>query len=84
MPGRGTIYVVFIFRRLTEKYQSKGKKLCFVYVDLEKVVDRVPQKVVWYAFKKSGVPEYLVEGILYSGFKTAASVDGELADLFFA
>ena len=27
MPGRGIVDVVFILRRLTEKYWSKGKKM---------------------------------------------------------
>ena len=33
--------------------------------------------MVWYDFRKSGVPEYLVHGMPYSGFNTALSVDGE-------
>ena len=55
-----------------------------VYVDLEKVVDKVPQKVAWYAFRKRGVTEYLVQNMLYSGFKTAVSVNSKLSDFFFA
>ena len=45
MPGRGTGDTVFILRRLAGKYWSNCKKLFYKYVDLEKVVDRVPQKV---------------------------------------
>ena len=37
--GRGTIDALFIFRRLTEKYCSKAKKLFHVFVDLEKLFD---------------------------------------------
>ena len=84
MPGRGAGDAVFILRRLTEKYQSKGKKLFYKYVHLKKVVDRVPQKVAWYAFRKRGVTEYLVQIRLHSGFKTAVSVDSEFSDFFFA
>lgn len=47
-------------------------------------VDRAPQKAVWYAFWKKRVPKYLVQGILYSGFKTTVSDDGEESDFFFA
>ena len=49
-------------------------------------VDRAPSKVVWYAFWKKRVPEYLVQGILYSGFsfKTTVSADSEVSDFFFA
>ena len=55
-----------------------------LYVDLEKVVDKVPQKVAWYTFRKRSVTEYLVQNMLYSGFKTAVSVDSKLSDFFFA
>ena len=81
--GAGAGDAVFILRRLTEKYWPKGKKLFCKYVDLEKVVDRVPQRVAWYAFRKRGVTEYLVQNMLYSGFKTAVSVDSEFSDFFF-
>ena len=30
MPKRGTIYAVFILRRLQQEYHSKGEKLYFV------------------------------------------------------
>ena len=32
MPGRGIVDVVFILRRLTEKYWSKGKKMLLYYI----------------------------------------------------
>ena len=41
MSGRGTFDAVCILKILTEKYQSKGKKLFYIFVDLEKVFDRV-------------------------------------------
>ena len=46
MPRKGTIDAVFILRRLQE-YLDKGKKLYMCFVDLEKVFDRVPRKVIW-------------------------------------
>ena len=52
MPGRGIFDTVFILKRLTEKYQSKGKKLFYVFVDLKKAVDQVLQKMIWYALRK--------------------------------
>ena len=39
MPGRGTVDAGFNLKRLTEKYQSKGKKLFYVFADLEKVFE---------------------------------------------
>lgn len=43
---------MFILRKLTEKYWSKGKKLLYVFVDLKKVFDRVSRKVIWYCLRK--------------------------------
>ena len=56
----GTVDAVLIMRRLIEKYQSKGKKLFYLFVDLEKLIDRAPHKVAWHTFLKRRVPEYLV------------------------
>ena len=76
MPGRGILDVVFVLRRLTEKFRAKNKKLFFVFVDLEKAFD---QGVIRFALRWKGVPEYLVNGVmsLYKGCKTAVVVDGE-------
>ena len=40
MPGRGTVDVVFILKRLAEKFRTKNEKLFF-----EKAFDRVPREV---------------------------------------
>ena len=69
MPCGGTCDAVFILKTLTEKYCSKVKDLFHKYVDLEKVVDKVPQKVACYAFRKRVVTEYLVQNMLHSGLK---------------
>ena len=45
MPEKGTVDVVFVLRRLTEKFRAKNKKLFFIFVDLEKAFDRVPREV---------------------------------------
>ena len=82
MPG--TVDAVFVLRRLMEKFRAKNKKLFFVFVDLEKAFDRVPRKVIRFALRRKGVPEYLVNGVmsLYEGCKTAVLVDGELSSSF--
>ena len=71
MPGRGTVDAVFVLRRLTEKFRAKNKKLCFVFVDLEKAFARVPREVIRFALRRKGVPEYLVNWVmsLYKGTK---------------
>ena len=84
MPGRGTGDAVFILRRLTKKIRANTKKLLFVFVDLEKAFDRVPGEVICFALRRKGVPEHLVNGVmfLHKGCKTAVSVDGELSGSF--
>ena len=69
MPGKETAEVVFIQRRLAEKFISKSKKLFFLFVDPEKTFDLVPTEVLHFALRQKGVPEYLVNGVmpLYQG-----------------
>ena len=50
------------------------------FVDLEKVFDRVPREVVWWALRHLGVEEWLVTVIraMYEGVTTAVKMkDGE-------
>ena len=78
MPGKGTVDVVFVLRRLSEKFRAKKKKLFFVFVDLGKAFDWVPREVICFALRWKGVPEYLANEVisLYKGCKTAVSVNG--------
>ena len=70
MSWRGTADAVFVLRRLTEKFIAKNKKFLFVFVDMEKIFDQVP--------------EYLADEVisLYKGCKAAVSVDEELSSSF--
>ena len=83
VPGRGTVDSVSVLRRLSEKFRAKNK-LFFIFVDLEKALDWVPRKVISFALKQKGIPEYLVNGVRSpcKGCKTAVSVDGELSSSF--
>ena len=47
MQGRGTTDAIFILRQLQEKHLVAGKSLYLASIDLEKVFDRVPGKVIW-------------------------------------
>ena len=44
MPGKGTVDAIFIVRQLQERFLEKKKDLFYVFVDLEKVFDRVPRE----------------------------------------
>lgn len=37
--GKGTVDPLFSLRRLVEKFRSKSKRFCFVFVGLEKASD---------------------------------------------
>ena len=55
-----------------------------LFVDLEKAFDQVPRDVIRFVLRRTGVPEYLVNGVmsLYEGCKPAVLVDGELSSSF--
>jgi len=52
MKGKGTTDAIFIVRQMPEEFRAKGKKLCFGFVDLEKVFDSVPREVIRWAMRK--------------------------------
>ena len=54
MPGKATVDVIFIVRRMQEEYQ-KDKKLHVCFVDMEKAFDKVPSKVMVKAMRKKGL-----------------------------
>ena len=60
VPGRGTTDAIFVVRQLQEKYLAAYKRLYMAFVDLEKVFDRVPGKVIWWTLTKLGVEEWIV------------------------
>lgn len=49
MNGRLTIDAIFIVRHLQEKYTRKNRKLCHVFIDLEKAFNSVPRRAIRWA-----------------------------------
>ena len=84
MPGKGTVDAIFIVRRMQEEYQKKDKKLYMCVVDMEKVFDRVPRKVMEWAMRKKGSSEVIVQAVmsLYDGAKTRVRVGSAYSEEF--
>ncbi|VDP12812.1 unnamed protein product [Heligmosomoides polygyrus] len=68
VAGCGTVDAIHAVRLLLEKHREKQKPVHFAFLDLEKAFDRFPREVIWYALRRHGVPEELIEWvrILYS------------------
>ena len=60
VPGRGTTDTIFVVRQLQEKYLAAIKRLYMAFLDLEKVSNWVPQKIIWWALRKLGMEEWIV------------------------
>ena len=69
---------------MLEKYEIAGRKLYVAFVDLEKVFDRVPSEMIWWALRKKGVTEREVSPIteMYKNITTLMRIDGERSEEF--
>ena len=89
VPGRGTTDAIFIIRQLQEKFLSrylnnKNLTLFFAFVDLEKALDHVPRKVLWWAMRKVGVEEWIVRLVqaMYNNARSWVRVGSEYSEEF--
>ena len=60
MPRGETTDAIFIVRQPQEKFLDKNKNFYSVLIDFEKIFDRVPCKVLWWAMCVVGVSEWIV------------------------
>ena len=83
-PGKGTIDVVFILRRIQEEYLTNLKKLYKCIVDLEIAFDGDPWKVVDGAIRWKDCSEALVRAVLslYKGVMTKVKFGTHLSEEF--
>ena len=84
MPGHGTTDAILIVRQIQEAYIRKTRNLFFAFVDLEKAFDRVPRKVLWWALRKFGIPEWIVRVIqvMYQNARSQVRVNNLFSDVF--
>ena len=84
VAGRGTTDAIFIVRQLQEKYLAKNKNLFFAFVDLEKAFDRVFRRVIWWAMRKLGIDEWVVQLVqaMYTNVRSRVRVGNKYSDRF--
>ena len=84
MTGRGCAEQIFVMRQLTEKMIKMGKKLCAVFVDLEKAYDKVCREELWESLRRYGVSGGLLKMIksMYQASEACVRVDGEVSEWF--
>ena len=61
MADFGTTNFIFILGQLQEKYLNKQRNIYFGFVDLKQAFHRVPLAVMWWAIKKLGVGEWIIQ-----------------------
>ena len=84
MPGRSTTEAIYLLGRLMGLYRDGKVDLHVVFIDLEKVYDRVPREVMWrYLAKKRVSPVYIqVIKDMYEGGKTRVRTSRGVIDDF--
>jgi hypothetical protein len=55
MLGRSTMETIFLIRQLMKRCREQKKDMHVIFIDLEKVYDKVPRNVIWWALQKHKV-----------------------------
>ncbi|CAB1103279.1 unnamed protein product [Ectocarpus sp. CCAP 1310/34] len=85
-PGRSTVDMLFVVRRLQELGRRKKIPLYMCFVDLNKAYDSVDREMLWKVLARAGISAKLIEVIrqFHDGMRARVRMDdGELSDWFF-
>ena len=84
-PGRSTVCMLFVVRRLQELGRRRRIPLYMCFVDLQKAYDSVDRELLWKVLARAGVPAEMVAVIrqFHDGMRARVRMDdGELSDWF--
>ena len=59
-PGKSTVDMIFVVRRLQELGRKEGVPSYTCFVDLQKAYDSVERSLLWNVFGRFGVPPVMV------------------------
>jgi hypothetical protein len=70
-PERSTMKSIFLISKVTKQYRE-SKDLHMVFIDLEKVYDKITRDVIWWALDKHKVPTNYV-GLIKDMYKNVVT-----------
>ena len=83
-PGRSVTDTIYILQQMQEKHLIRKTEIYFAHLDLEKVFDRVPRSVFWWAMRKLGFDEWIVRlvKVMYDGAISRVRLNGCFTERF--
>ena len=84
MPGRSTTETIFLIRQVMERFREQKNDLHMIFIDLEKVYDKIPRNVMWWSLNKDKVPSKYVTLIkdMYNNVVTSGRTNDGNTDYF--